>query len=129
MCVALSSKKKFSLRWAVALAVAALCGHCFAQESYARLKQADDAYRAGQAALARRDLTAAQSDFAEVVRLAPQAEQGHSALGAVMVSRGQLIAGIDELQKALAIQPNDYTAQLNLAMAYVQADSPRRALP
>lgn len=129
MCVAASTGKRFALLGAVALAAAVFSVQGLAQESYATLTQANDAYRAGQTALAHRDLISAQKDFAEVVRLAPQAEQGHSALGAVLVSRGQIREGIGELQRALAMKPDDYTAQLNLALAYVQTGSPQRALP
>lgn len=129
MCVAASTGKRFALLGAMVLAAAVLPWQVFAQVPYAKLKQADDAYHAGQAALAHRDLASAQRDFAQVVRLAPQAEQGHSALGAVMVSRGQIRDGIHELQRALSIQPKDHTAQLNLALAYAQIDSPNMALP
>jgi protein O-GlcNAc transferase len=129
MGMAASTGKRFALLGAVALAAAMSSGRSVAQESYAALKQANEAYRAGQAALAHRDLAAAEKDFAEVVRLAPQAEQGHSALGAVLVSRGQIRQGIGELQRALAMKPDDSTAQLNLALAYVQTGSPQRALP
>jgi protein O-GlcNAc transferase len=101
----------------------------FAQEPSAALKRADAAYRAGQAALAQRDLSAAQADFEQVVQLAPQAEQGHSALGAVLVSRGHAKEGIRELEKALSINATDSTAQMNLAMAYEQIGSPERAIP
>src|SRR5450755_1937233 len=52
-----------------------------AQEPASSLKQADADYRAGVAALSRNDLNTARRDFEEVVRLAPSAEQGHSALG------------------------------------------------
>src|ERR1700739_55018 len=103
----------------VVVAAAAISSLSFSQASYTTLRQADSAYRAGQAAISRRDLSAAQADFEQVVRLAPQAEQGHSALGAVLVSRGQMKAGIRELEKALAIQPSDGTAQMNLALAFV----------
>ena len=93
------------------------------------LKQADAAYRAGQAALARQDLSAAQADFEQVVRLAPSAEQGHSALGAVLVSRGLTKQGIRELEAALALKKTDTTAQMNLAIAYQQTGQPAKAIP
>lgn len=109
---------------ALAISNAALC-----QGPSAALIKADAAYRAGQAALSRKDLIAAQADFEQVVRLAPQAEQGHSALGAVLVSRGQMQEGIRELEKALAIKASDSTAQMNLALAFEQSGSPERALP
>jgi tetratricopeptide (TPR) repeat protein len=114
---------------AALIAAIALSNVAFSQEPSAALKRADAAYRAGQAALAQKDLSAAQADFEQVVRLAPQAEQGHSALGAVLVSRGHTREGIVELEKALAIKATDSTAQLNLAIAYQQIGSPEKAIP
>jgi protein O-GlcNAc transferase len=111
------------------VALIALATITYAQEPSAALKKADAAYRAGQAALAQRDLTAAQTDFEKVVQLAPQAEQGHSALGAVLVNRGHLKEGIRELEKALAIKASDSAAQANLALAYEQIGLPEKALP
>jgi len=113
----------------VVVAVGAISSYGYCQEPSQALRKADAEYRAGQAALSQHDLNAAQADFEQVVRLAPQAEQGHSALGAVLVSRGQTTEGIHELEKALAIQPSDSTAQMNLALAFVQIGSPEKALP
>ncbi len=93
------------------------------------LHQADAAYRAGLAALNRGDLHAAQASFAQVVRLDPAAEQGHSALGAVLVRLGQLPAGIHELTVALRANPNDHSAQENLALADQQTGANARAVP
>jgi protein O-GlcNAc transferase len=114
---------------AALIATMTLPSTVFAQEPSSALKKADASYRAGQAALAQKDLSAAQADFEQVVQLAPQAEQGHSALGAVLVSRGHTKEGIRELEKALAIKANDSTAQMNLAMAYAQIGSPEKAIP
>jgi tetratricopeptide (TPR) repeat protein len=114
---------------AALLTVIALSGNAFAQEPSAALRKADASYRTGQAALVQKDLVAAQADFEQVVQLAPQAEQGHSALGAVLVSRGHTKEGIRELEKALAIKATDSTAQMNLAMAYEQVGSPEKAIP
>jgi tetratricopeptide (TPR) repeat protein len=99
------------------------------QEVSPSLRQADAAYRAGQAALRRNDLAGAQADFAQVVRLAPGAEQGHSALGAVLISRGHPKEAIHELEAALAIQKTDNIAQMNLAVAYQQMGLPAKAIP
>src|ERR1700739_1863429 len=110
-------------------AVIAVSSVAFSQEPSPALVKADAAYRAGQAALAQRDLKGAETDFEEVVRLAPQAEQGHSALGAVLASLGHTQEGIRELQKALAMNPNDSSAQMNLALAYSQTGSGAKALP
>jgi protein O-GlcNAc transferase len=111
------------------IVVMVLSNIAFPQEPSTTLKTADSAYRAGQAALARKDLRTAQADFEQVVQLAPQAEQGHSALGAVLVSRGYTKEGIRELEKALAIKATDSTAQMNLAMAYQQLGLPEKAIP
>jgi protein O-GlcNAc transferase len=121
------------------------CGHilvksiCFALVSLPRLgysqpateavKQADAAYHAGLAALARQDLIAAQTDFEQVVRLAPHAEEGHSALGTVLIYRGRTKEGIRELETALAIKPTDSNARMNLAIAYHQIGSSAKAIP
>ena len=61
----------------------------YSQPAPEALKQADAAYRAGVAALAQQDLVTAQTDFEQVVRLAPHAEEGHSALGTVLIYRGR----------------------------------------
>jgi len=99
------------------------------QEPSATLRQADADYREGVEALNRNDLKTAQLKFETVVRLAPSAEQGHSALGAVLVREGQWAAGTRELEKALALKPNDSAAQLNLAMVYAQSGSASKAIP
>jgi protein O-GlcNAc transferase len=99
-----------------------------AQEPSPSLKQADAQYRAGVAALSRNDLATARADFEQVVRLAPQAEQGHSALGAVLVRLGQMSTGIQELEKALAIKATDSSAQMNLALAYEQIGESAKAV-
>jgi Flp pilus assembly protein TadD len=99
------------------------------QEPSASLKEADADYRAGVAALSRNDIKTAKFRFEAVVRRAPAAEQGHSALGAVLVRDGQIAAGIRELQKALAIKADDGSARTNLALAYEQAGESANALP
>jgi protein O-GlcNAc transferase len=50
-----------------------------------QVKQADTAFKAGYAALTSNDLQTAQEDFQKVVKLVPQVEEGHSALGAVLL--------------------------------------------
>ena len=101
----------------------------FSQEPSASLRQADADYREGVEALNRNDLKTAESKFESVVRLAPAAEQGHSALGAVLVREGEWAAGTRELEKALALKPNDSAAQLNLAMVYAQSGATSKAIP
>jgi protein O-GlcNAc transferase len=100
-----------------------------AQEPSPSLRQADADYREGVEALNHNDLKTAQSKFEAVVRLAPAAEQGHSALGVVLVREGQWAAGTRELEKALTIKPNDSEARLNLAMVYAQSGAASNAIP
>jgi tetratricopeptide (TPR) repeat protein len=104
-------------------------GMACAQQPPASLIQADTDYREGVAALNRDDLETARAKFEAVTRLAPAAEQGHSALGAVLVREGQWAAGTRELEKALAIKPGDGAAQLNLAMVYAQTGAYEKAIP
>ena len=124
---------KARLRSAVSLAMIALlvvarAKSISAQQPSAGLKQADADYRAGVQALSRNDLNTALDDFEKVVHLAPAAYQGHSALGAVLLRQGRVREGISELEKALAIQPSDASAQLNLAVGYQQNGQPAKAL-
>src|ERR1700739_3707061 len=98
------------------------------QEPSASLKEADADYREGLAALNRNDLKTAQSKFEAVTRLAPSAEQGHSALGAVLVREGQWVTGTRELEKALALKPADDSAQLNLARVYAETGAAAKAI-
>lgn len=112
-----------------AAAFAAGCAVCCAQNPSPGLRQADADYRAGVAAMSRNDLKTAQREFEEVVRLAPDIEQGHSALGTVLVRNGEMVAGIRELQTAVAMRADDTSAELNLAMALEAHGEPARALP
>jgi protein O-GlcNAc transferase len=109
-----------------------LCGSCWlieAQQPSSTLRQADSEYRAGVAALNSNDLKTARARFESVVRLEPEIELGHSALGAVLVREGQWAAAIRELNKALFLKPGDETAQLNLAIAYAESEEQAMALP
>jgi protein O-GlcNAc transferase len=122
------------MRLSIPLCRALLLLICFtvatqAQEPSASLRQADADYRQGVTALNQNDLKTAQVKFEAVVRLAPAAEQGHSALGAVLVREGQVTAGMRELEKALAIQPSDSAAQMNLAMVYAESGVAAKAVP
>lgn len=93
------------------------------------LRQADAAFRAGYTAFGRNDLPTALRDFDEVVKLAPGLEEGHSALGAVLVQLGQYRRAIVELKRSLALKPGDSSALTNLAMAYAQTAAYSKAVP
>ncbi|MFZ1012511.1 MAG: tetratricopeptide repeat protein, partial [Terracidiphilus sp.] len=99
-----------------------------AQEPTQSLREADAAYREGVAALNRNDLDTAQARFETVTRLVPAVEQGHSALGAVLMRKGRWAEGTRELERALAINPSDSAAQLNLAMVYGQTEAYAKAI-
>jgi len=79
--------------------------------------QADEAFRAGYRALSNHRLEEARRDFQKVVHLVPQIEEGHSALGAVLVQLGAYPEAIQELRQALKLKPEDVAAQTNLAVA------------
>jgi tetratricopeptide (TPR) repeat protein len=100
-----------------------------AQEPPAAASQLDDHYRAGLAAVARNDFQDALKDFQLVVQSAPSAEAGHSALGFVLVRLGRAQEAIPELEKALAIEPSDSSAQMNIAIAYGEGGAPAKAVP
>jgi tetratricopeptide (TPR) repeat protein len=106
-----------------------MCHFADGQVGGEALKQVEARYRAGQAAMARQDFVAAQADFEEVVRLASRTEEGHSGLGAALLSQGRPKEAIPELERAVAIRKTDVAAETNLAMAYQQAGSPAKALP
>jgi protein O-GlcNAc transferase len=120
---------RVTLPLALILFGASFVGAAQTQEPSASLRQADADYREGVSALNRNDLETARTKFEAVIRLAPAAEQGHSALGAVLVREGQWSSGTRELEKALAIKPNDSQIQLNLAMVYAQTGAHAKAIP
>ena len=114
------------------LALALLCC-CYGSIVYAQLQpaganQGAAAYQAGVAALSRNDLQAALKDFQQVVRAAPAVEAGHSMLGFVLARLGRTREAIPELEKAVALQPNDTDARMNLAFAYEQTGAPAKAV-
>jgi Flp pilus assembly protein TadD len=80
-----------SLRIVFVLIVGLGAGICFAaQSASSSVSQADinnevqAAYQAGTAAAANNDFKTAEIQFEKVVRLVPQTEESHSALGAVL---------------------------------------------
>ncbi len=113
----------------VLLCLGGACWLVAAQQPSSTLRQADSDYRAGVAALNSNDLKTAEAQFESVVRLEPQVELGHSALGAVLVREGEWAAAIRELEKALGLKPGDDVAQLNLAVAYAESGEYAKALP
>jgi tetratricopeptide (TPR) repeat protein len=72
-----------------------------------QVKQADTAFKAGYAALTSNDLQTAREDSQKVVKLVPQIEEGHSALGAVLLQLNLFPEAIAELKRALKLKPED----------------------
>ena len=65
------------------------------------------------------DLPRARTAFTRVVKLAPQVEAGHAALGSVLLSLHDFEASIKELAIAHRMAANDLAVDLNLARAQV----------
>ena len=108
--------------------------NCAALSASSSTSQADinnevqAAYQAGAAAAANNDFKTAEAQFEKVVRLAPQIEEGHSALGAALAHLGKFQQAIKELETALKLKPGDLAAQTNLALAYEQTGANQRAI-
>src|SRR6516165_5999078 len=101
------------LRTAMAALLLAWGGSLPAQQP-ANVQQAAEDYRAGVAAFSRNDLQAALRHFQQVVRATPEAEPGHLMLGFVLARLGRTAEAIPELEKALALNPEDSDARTNL---------------
>src|SRR5712664_3435564 len=86
----------------------------------ARLKLADEAFRAGSAAYLQNDLHSAHIQFAKLVQLAPGVAAGHTAFGTVLLAEGDARSGVKQLELARGLDPQDAGATLNLALAYSQ---------
>jgi tetratricopeptide (TPR) repeat protein len=98
------------------------------QTEHTPIQRADAAFHAGYAAVEAGDLAAAQADFEQVVQLAPEIAEGHSALGSVLVQLGQPRRAIPELERALAIKAEDPSARVNLAIACEETQAYDKAL-
>ena len=90
---------------------------CYASPAQTGVDAAGKAFREGVAAVQARQLTLAERQFRNVVRLAPGIAAGYSALGAVLVQEGRNADALPELRRALQMDPGDAAAQLNLGTA------------
>jgi tetratricopeptide (TPR) repeat protein len=95
--------------------------------------EAASAYQAGQAALTRNDLAAAEAAFEQSLRLAPGAGPGKepilAALGVVQLRRGKTTEAAHTLEAARALSKADLNVEGNLAIAYQQMGQPAKAVP
>ncbi|MGC2526563.1 MAG: tetratricopeptide repeat protein, partial [Candidatus Acidiferrum sp.] len=86
------------------------------------------AYSAGTAAAAKNDFKTAEMEFEKVVRLAPQIEEGHGALGTILMRLGKFPQAIKELEKAVELKPTDISPRINLGLAYEQVGANKKAI-
>src|SRR5258708_5647750 len=81
-------------------------------------KSAVDAlYQQGIRLLQKGDLAAARAAFEKVVRLAPNAPEGHNSLGWVLMTTGNLDEAVAQLRTAVKLKPDFVEAHINLANA------------
>ena len=106
-----------SLRCLILLAT--LGASANAQPTPANLAAAKAAMTEGLNAMQQGDLDKARADFTRVVRLAPQIEPGHAALGSALLALNQFDAAIKELETAHKMAPTDLAVDLNLGRAQV----------
>ena len=77
----------------------------------------DSLYKQGIRSLQGGDLAAARSAFEKVVRLAPNAPEGHNSLGWVLMKTGKLEEAIGQFRLAIKLNPDFVQAHINLANA------------
>lgn len=95
----------------------------------ATLHEADAAFHAGYSALQAGNLDEARTQFAKVVRLAPDIPEGHEALGAVLTSLGRPAEAVRELELAVKLRPKDAGIEADLAIALAHAGHATEAIP
>jgi protein O-GlcNAc transferase len=77
----------------------------------------DALYQQGIRSLQKGDLAAARAAFERVVRLAPNAPEGHNSLGWVLLKTGNLDEAVAQLRTAVKLKPDFVQAHINLANA------------
>src|ERR1700676_1879681 len=77
----------------------------------------DALYQQGVRSLQKCDLAAAGAAFEKVVRLAPNAPEGHNSLGWVLLKTGNQDEAVAQLRAALKLNPDFVEAHINLANA------------
>jgi len=76
------------------------------------------------------ETTAALNAYRELIKIAPNVAEGYLGLGVLLVkTEGATSAeGVQSLQKAVAINPNLYEAQVTLGKLFLQQNKPNEAL-
>ena len=86
-------------------------------------------FEAGEKALQRGDLTAAEKAFRDVLAVAPGNASAHANLGVVYMRRRQWNQALDELQRAKALDPATPGIRLNIGLAYFRQADYASAIP
>lgn len=76
------------------------------------------------------DTTAALNAYRQLIKIAPNVAEGYLGLGVLLIkTEGATSAeGLTSLQKAVAINPNLYEAQVTLGKVFLQQSMPEKAL-
>lgn len=89
---------------------------------------AEAAFKRGTEAFNVGEYAKAATAFEEVVRLAPGSPEAHTNLGLVYVRLTRLEDGLEQLEQAAALNPNEPRRQFQLAAAYVEAREGDKAI-
>ena len=101
-------------------------GSLWAQDNQAKVQTH---LQSARAALARHDLNAANSEYAEILKLDPANTQILVARGVVLYALGQPVEAIIPLRSALALDPASQQAEVFLALSLADSGNCQQALP
>jgi tetratricopeptide (TPR) repeat protein len=100
------------------------------QQASSGIKSAVSWFQEGQAALAKNDLPAAESDFRHVLKLDPASGAAHANLGVIAMRQGKWDDALAQLHKAEKLAPQMSGVRLNIGLVeyrranYVEAIAP-----
>ena len=100
----------------IAITLPAIAQNAISQKKTNKLA-VDALYNQGVRSLQKGDLAAARAAFEKVVRLAPNAPEGHNSLGWVLLKTGNLDEAVAQLRAAVKLKPEFVEAHINLANA------------
>src|ERR1700716_1719284 len=100
----------------IAIALPAISQNAISQKKMDK-PAVDALYLQGVRSLQKGDLAAARATFEKVVRLAPNAPEGHNSLGWVLMTTGKLDEGVVQLRLAIKLKTDFVQARINLANA------------
>ena len=64
------------------------------------------------------NLELSEKSYRKMIEIDPKKAQGYRGLGAIMILKGDYNLGYDNLKKSLILDPDNPTAQKNLAICY-----------